>query len=56
MPPLKVQGHRPLRMTFEGHLKAHIFFHLEEHNTVQHLLQVLKEDDFARNDIAPEGD
>ena len=54
MPPLEARGHRPLKMTFEDQLKALIFFHLEEHTSAQHLLQVLEEDDFARNVIAPE--
>ena len=54
MPPLEAQGHRPLKMTFDDQLKALIFFHLEEHTSAQHLLQVLEEDDFARNVIAPE--
>jgi len=54
MPPLKARGYRPLKMTFEDQLKALIFFHLEEHVSAQHLLQVLKENDFAREHIAPE--
>jgi len=54
MPPLEAQGNRPLKMTFEDHLKSLIFFHLEEHTSAQHLLQVLQEDDFAREVIAPE--
>ena len=54
MPPLEAQGHRPLKMTFEDQLKALIFFHLEEHTSAQHLLQVLEEDGFARDVIAPE--
>jgi hypothetical protein len=54
MPPLEARGHRPLKMTFDDQLKALIFFHLEEHVSGQHLLQVLKDDDFARNHIAPE--
>ena len=54
MPPLKARGYRPLKMTFDDQLKALIFFHLEEHISAQHLLQVLEEDDFARNAIAPE--
>ena len=54
MPPLEAGGHRPLKMTFEDQLKALIFFHLEEHTSAQHLLQVLEEDVFARNVIAPE--
>jgi len=55
MPPiLESRGDRPLQMTFEDELKALIFFHLEEHNSGRHLIQVLKEDDFARKSIAPE--
>lgn len=54
MPPLQARGKRPLQMSFEDQLKALIFFHLEEHTSAQHLLQVLEEDDFARNAIAPE--
>jgi hypothetical protein len=53
-PTLESRGDRPLQMTFEDQLKALIFFHLEEHNSGRHLIQVLKEDDFARNNIAPE--
>ena len=52
-PVLESRGDRPLKMTFEDELKALIFFHLEEHTSGRHLLQVLKEDDFARKDIAP---
>ncbi len=54
MPPLEARGHRPLKMTFDDQLKALIFFHLEEHASAQHLLQVLEEDGFARKHIAPE--
>jgi hypothetical protein len=54
MPPLEARGDRPLKMTFDDQLKALIFFHLEEHTSAQHLLQVLEEDDFARKHIAPE--
>lgn len=53
MPPLESQGHRPLKMTFEDQLKALVFFHLQDHTSGQHLLQVLEEDDFARKVIAP---
>jgi len=53
MPPLESRGNRPLQMSFEEHLKALIFFHLEEHVSAQHLLQALEEDDFARTWIAP---
>ena len=54
MPPLKARGYRPLKMTFEDQLKALIFFHLEEHVSAQHLLQVLEKNHFARQHIAPE--
>jgi hypothetical protein len=54
MPPLDSKGNRPLKMTFEEHLRALVYFHLEEHHSAQHLLQVLEEDDFARSAIAPE--
>ena len=54
MVPLESRGYRPLKMTFEDQLKALIFFHLEEHTSETHLLQVLEEDDFARDVIAPE--
>ncbi len=55
MQPLESRGNRPLKMSFEDHLKALVFFHLEEHKSAQHLLQALEEDEFARNEIAPEG-
>ena len=54
MASLESRGNRPLKMTFEDQLKALIFFHLEEHISGQHLLQVLEEDEFARDVIAPE--
>ena len=53
MPELKARGDRPLQMEFEHQLKALILFHLEEHTSAQHLLQVLEEDSFARTEIAP---
>lgn len=53
-PPLISGGDRPLKMTFEDQLNALIFFHLEEHVSARHLIQTLKEDDFARENIAPE--
>jgi IS4 transposase len=40
-------------MDFEDQLNALIFFHLEEHTSGRHLIQVLQEDDYARNNIAP---
>lgn len=53
IPPLLSRGHRPLQMTFEQQLKSLILFHLEEYDSARHLLQVLKEDDFAHSFIAP---
>lgn len=55
-PPLESQGDRPLQMDFEQQLKALVYFHLEEHKSGTHLLQVLKDDEFAKNEIAhPDG-
>jgi len=51
--PLAARGNRDLQMTFEDQLNSLIYYHLEEHSSAQHLLQVLKEDDFARDTIAP---
>jgi len=51
-PLLESQGYRSLKITFEDQLKARIFFHLEENSPGRHLIQVLKEDDFARKIVA----
>jgi hypothetical protein len=51
--PLTARGNRELQMSFEDQLNSLIFYHLEEHSSAQHLLQVLKEDEFARDTIAP---
>ena len=53
MPTLNARGNRPLQMSFEEHLRALVYFHLEEHHSAQHLLQVLEQDDFAKSAIAP---
>jgi hypothetical protein len=53
IPLLQSRGHRQLKMTFEQQLKSLILFHLEEHDSARHLLQVLEQDDFARQFIAP---
>jgi hypothetical protein len=53
MPPLEARGNKPLQLNFEHQLKSLVFFHLEEHTSGRHLLQVLEEDDFAREVIAP---
>lgn len=54
IPKLEAKGNRALQMTFEDQLNALILFHLEEHESGRHLLQVLEEDFFARKEIAPE--
>lgn len=54
IPVLKSRGDRPLKMTFEDQLQMLVFFHLEEHVSARHMLQVLEQDDFARENIAPE--
>lgn len=53
IPLLMARGNRPLKMNFEDQLKMLIYFHLEEHVSARHMLQVLEEDDFARKNIAP---
>jgi hypothetical protein len=52
-PPLAARGNRPLQLTFEEQLNSLIFFHLEEHTSGRHLLQVMEEDTWARECIAP---
>lgn len=52
-PHLCSRCNKPLKMEFEDHLNALIFFHLEEHTSGRHLIQDLKEDDYARENIAP---
>ena len=52
--PLKSGCTRPLQMTFEDQINILVYFHLEEHHSGRHLLQVLKENHFARQYIAPE--
>ena len=47
------RGNRPFQMEFEDQLNALIYFHLEEHTSASHLMQVLKEDEFAREHVAP---
>ncbi len=52
--PLSSGCNRPLQMTFEDQINILVYFHLEEHHSGRHLLQVLKENDFARQYVAPE--
>ena len=53
VPILQSKGNRSLQMNFEQQLKALIFYHLEEHSSGRHLLEVLEKDDFAKKEIAP---
>ena len=52
--PLTSGCNGPLQMTFEDQINILVYFHLEEHHSGRRLLQVLKEDYFARQYIAPE--
>ncbi|SMD15211.1 hypothetical protein SAMN02746065_1643, partial [Desulfocicer vacuolatum DSM 3385] len=54
-PALNSRGYRPLKMTFEDQLNALLFYHLQEHESARDLVQCMKEDDFAKNNIAPDG-
>jgi len=54
MPELQSRGNRPLQMSFQDQLQALVYFHLQGYESAQQLLQALKEDDFARQHIAPE--
>lgn len=53
VPALEAKGNRPLQMTFEDQLKILTYYHLEEHSSGRHLLQVLEQEDFAATHIAP---
>jgi hypothetical protein len=52
--PLTSGCNRPLQMTFKDQINILVYFHLEEHHSGRHLLQVLNENHFARQYIAPE--
>ena len=52
--PLESRCIRSLQMTFEDQINILVYFHLEEHHLGCHLLQVLKENDFTRQHVAPE--
>src|SRR5574340_1289711 len=51
--PLTSRCNRPLKMTFEDQVNILVYFHLEEHQSGRHLLQVLKDENFAKRHIAP---
>ena len=53
-PTLSSRGDRPLKMTFEEQLKALVYFHLQEHKSARHLVQDMKENNFAKQNIAPD--
>ena len=53
VPILEARGNRPLQMTFEDQLKILTYYHLEEHSSGRHLLQVLAQEGFAATHIAP---
>jgi hypothetical protein len=52
-PVLESRGYRPLQMTFEDQLNALLYYHLHDFTSGRHLVQVLEEDHFARDVIAP---
>jgi len=54
-PALVAKGNRPLQMSFEDQMKILIYYHLDEHDSGRHLLQVLAQQDFAATHIAPPG-
>ena len=54
-PALESRGNRPLKMTFEDQLHALIFFHLQEYESARELMQHMKEDNFAKDWVAPKG-
>jgi hypothetical protein len=56
MPPLEARGNKKLELDFEQQLNALILFHLDEHVSGSHLLQILEEDSLARQIVgAPMG-
>lgn len=55
VPELHSRGDRPLKMTFEDQLNALVYFHLQEHKSARHLIQDLDENEFAKENIAPDG-
>src|SRR4030042_6231326 len=48
MPPLEARGNKKLELEFEQQLNAFHLFHLDEHVSGSHLLQILEEDTLAR--------
>ena len=54
-PELFAKGDRPLQFLFKDQLNSLIYFHLQEHDSARSLIQTLKEDEFAKQCIAPKG-
>lgn len=54
-PELQSRGDRSLKMTFKHQLNALVYFHLQEHKSARHLIQDLGENEFAEQNIAPDG-
>lgn len=48
VPPLESRSNRPMTFSFEYHLKALVYLHLQEYESGRELLQVLEEDEFAK--------
>lgn len=53
IPPRKARGNRPMTFTFNHHLQALVYLHLQEYESGRELLQVLEQDEFAKAHIAP---
>jgi len=53
VPPLESRSNKPMTFSFEYHLKALVYLHLQEYESGRELLQVLEEDEFAKEYIAP---
>jgi len=54
-PPLESRGNKPLKLLFDNQIDSLIYYHLFKHESGRDLLQNLREDDFAKEHIAPEG-
>ncbi len=53
IPSRKVRGNRPMTFTFDYHLQALVYLHLQEYESGRELLQILEQDEFAKAHIAP---
>lgn len=42
-------------MTFEDQVSALVYFHLQEHKSARHLIQDLNENEFAKQNVTPDG-